>query len=115
MANKKGKTKTARGNVRRLLSSYAASLILILCVAALAFGTSTAADRTRTVTFGEQAVAAAASPVEKLGESTVKMPDYIRQIDLSPLARALPGLCGPVVSNLAYGLAKTAELLRDGV
>ncbi len=115
MARKTGKTKAARGNVRRLLSSYAASVILILCAAALAFGASTAADRTRTVSFGEQAVAAAASPVEKLGESTVKMPDYIRQIDLSPLARSLPSLCGPVVSNLAYGIAETAELLRDGV
>lgn len=112
MANKKDKAKTARGNVRRLLSSYAASVILILCAAALAFGASTAADRTRTVSFGEQAVAAAASPVEKLGESTVKMPDYIRQIDLTPLARSLPSLCGPVVSNLAYGIAETAELLR---
>ncbi len=115
MARKTGKTKAARGNVRRLLSSYAASVILILCAAALAFGASTAADRTRTVSFGEQAVAAAASPVEKLGESTVKMPDYIRQIDLTPLARSLPSLCGPVVSNLAYGIAETAELLRDGV
>ncbi|MFR8011874.1 MAG: hypothetical protein ACLU8W_08985 [Clostridia bacterium] len=115
MARKTGKTKAARGNVRRLLSSYAASVILILCAAALAFGASTAADRTRTVSFGEQAVAAAASPVEKLGESTVKMPDYIRQIDLIPLARSLPSLCGPVVSNLAYGIAETAELLRDGV
>lgn len=112
MARKKIKTKTARGNVRRLLSSYAASVILILCAAALAFGASTAADRTRTVTFGEQAVAAAASPVEKLGESTVKMPDYIRQIDLSPIARSLPGLCGPTVSNLTYGIVEVAELLR---
>lgn len=112
MAKRKGKKHIDRGNVRRLLSSYAASVILILCAAALAFGANTAADRTKTITFGEQAVSAAASPVEKLGESTVKMPDYLRQIDLSPLARAIPGLCGPVFSNLAYGITEAAELLR---
>lgn len=109
---RKRKNPADRGNVRRLLGGYLMSTVLILCASALAFGAVTAIDRTETITFGERAVTAAASPVEKIGESAVKMPDYIRRIDLSPLTRSIPGLCGPVFSNLAYGIAETAELLQ---
>ena len=112
MPQQKTGRKTEKGNVRRLFGSYAVCVVCILCAAALAFFGITAAGRTKTITFGEQAVTAAASPVEKLGESTVKMPDYIRQADLSPLARSITSLCGPVFANLAYGIAETAELLQ---
>ncbi len=112
MTKRKDKKSAVRGNVRRLLGSYAVCVVCILCAAALAFFGITAAGRTKTISFGEQAVAAAASPVEKIGESTVKMPDAVRQIDLSPLARSLPGLCGPVFSNFAYGIVEAAELAQ---
>ena len=96
MPQQKTGRKTEKGNVRRLFGSYAVCVVCILCAAALAFFGITAAGRTETL----------------LGESTVKMPDYIRQADLSPLARSIPSLCGPVFANLAYGIAETAELLQ---
>ena len=114
MARKETKRRADKGNVRRLLGSYAVCVAGVLCAAALAFGGITAIDRTKTISFGKEAVTAAASPVEKLGESTVKMPEYLREWDYAALARALPGLFGPVVSNLAYGITETAELLWGG-
>lgn len=113
MTGKKKRKNSDHGNIRRLMSGYIASTIIILCAAALVFGAVTAAERTKTIAFGEQAVAAAASPVEKLGESTVKMPDFIRQMDFSPLARSVPVLFGPVFSNFAYGVQEATALMQN--
>lgn len=112
MAHKKVKRRYDKGNVRRLLGSYAVCVVGVLCAVALAFGGMTAIDRTKTISFGEQAVAAAASPVEKLRERTVRMPDPIRELDYTPLMRVIPGLFGPVFSNLAYGAEEIMQLLR---